>query len=461
MQLSNAPGKLTLPFANAGAKNTIPVASQIGITAGAASLTDGFPPLTRTPIAAGGVPPSGLDMNGILYALSATLRWANAGGGYVYDGTFATDSNIAGYPKGARVLRSDGAGYWLNTIDGNTVDPESVTVNQAQIAGWVPDLTNGVAAVTMTSANVTLTPLQYGKPIIVLSGTLTANLNLIFPNLAGEWTVINNCAGAFTVTVKTATGTGIVVTPGRTRIVWGNGTNVYSAVNESETPPQFDATTKLATMAALQLALGNYQAFTAFTTAGTSTLTAADAGKEIVLSGSLITANLVLPLLSTLPNGAAFLIKCEAYSSTWTIAPNATDGVALVVGSSAVSSLVIKRGDYALIVKGGTAWRVHGTISLAYGDSFAYSVGSNGYQKLPTGIIRQFGVVLTSAGATTAVTLPTSFPTACTGIRCTPSVTNAQFATVNGAGLSSFNIDCWNTAGARQASNVYWEAEGY
>ena len=88
MQLSNAPGKLLLPFANAGAKNTIPTASQIGITAGAASLTDGFPPLTRTPIAAGGVPPSGLDMNGILYALSAALRWAAAGGGYAYDAAF-------------------------------------------------------------------------------------------------------------------------------------------------------------------------------------------------------------------------------------------------------------------------------------------------------------------------------------------------------------------------------------
>ena len=120
MQLTNTPGKLVLPFANAGAKNTIPTASQIGITAGAASLTDGFPPLTRTPIAAGGVPPSGLDMNGILFQLSAILRWANAGGGYAYDSTFANDSNVNGYPKGARVMRSDGLGYWFNTVENNT-----------------------------------------------------------------------------------------------------------------------------------------------------------------------------------------------------------------------------------------------------------------------------------------------------------------------------------------------------
>lgn len=228
MQLINAPGKLVLPFAASGAKNTIPVASQIGIVAGAASLTDGFPPLTRTPLAAGGVPPSGLDMNGIIYELSAILRWANAGGGYVYDGTFAADSNVGGYPKGARVLRSDGLGYWFNTADNNTTDPEGAG---AVAAGWVPDFTTGISAVTMTNANVTLTPLQYGKPIIVISGLLTANLNLIFPSVAGEWTVINNTTGAFAVTCKTAAGTGIIVNS--TQVIVGNGTNVYSAVNDA------------------------------------------------------------------------------------------------------------------------------------------------------------------------------------------------------------------------------------
>lgn len=246
MQLINAPGKLVLPFANAGAKNSIPVASQIGITAGAASLTDGFPPLTRTPLAAGGTPPSGLDMNGIIYELSAILRWANAGAGYVYDGTFAADSNVGGYPKGARVLRSDGLGYWFNTTDNNTTDPEGAG---AVAAGWVPDFTNGAAAVTMTNANVTLTPLQWGKPIIVITGLLTGNLNLVFPNIVGEWLVVNSCTGAHTVTCKTAAGTGVVVTPGLCRIVYSDASNVAAVDTESTTPAQFDNSTKVATTA--------------------------------------------------------------------------------------------------------------------------------------------------------------------------------------------------------------------
>lgn len=228
MQLSNSPGKLVLPFASSGNKNAIPVNSQIGITPGAASLADGFPPLTMTPVAAGGVPPSGLDMNGILYEMSTILRWANAGGGYDYDSTFANDSHVGGYPKGARIMRSDGLGYWFNTVENNTTDPEAAG---AAAAGWVPDFTNGATSVAMASANVTLTPLQYGKPIIVITGTLTANLNLIFPTIVNEWTVINNTTGPYTITCKTAAGTGLVVNTAA--LIVGNGTNIQSAVTDA------------------------------------------------------------------------------------------------------------------------------------------------------------------------------------------------------------------------------------
>jgi hypothetical protein len=230
MNSTNAPAKVVLPFAAESAlKTTIPVLSQIGITPGAASYTDGFPPLTMTPLAAGGIPPSGQDMNGILNALSALNQWYSLGAGFPYDPTAASNANILGYPKGARVMRSDGTGYWLNTVDGNEVNPESVTTGAAASAGWVPDLTNGIASITMTSANVTLTPAQYGKPIITITGALTANLNLIFPSMAGAWIINNACTGGHTVTCKTAAGTGIAVSTGSAVYVFGDSVNIYSA----------------------------------------------------------------------------------------------------------------------------------------------------------------------------------------------------------------------------------------
>jgi hypothetical protein len=221
MLFSGLPTKLALAFAALGSKNAIPKASQIGITPGAASLTDGFPPLTRTALSAGGVPPSGADMNGILYELSAIARWANAGGGYPFDSAFATDASVGGYPKGARIARSDGLGYWFNTSDNNTTDPEGAG---AVAAGWVPDFTTGATLITMTNANVTLTALQYGKPIIVITGLLTANLNLIFPNFYQSWVVINRTTGAYTITAKTAAGAGVVVAT--SQLIVCDGTDV-------------------------------------------------------------------------------------------------------------------------------------------------------------------------------------------------------------------------------------------
>jgi hypothetical protein len=256
MQQSNAPAKLVLPFANSGAKNTIPVASQIGIVPGAASFTDGFPPLTRTPLVAGGVPPSGLDMNGIMYALAAIDRWSNAGARYYYDSTFATDSDVSGYPKGAVVLRTDGSGGWLNLVDDNETDPE------AGGAGWVPDYQYGITPVTMTSSNVTLTSLEAGKPIIIISGLLTTNLNLIFPLYLKKWTVVNNTTGSFTITAKTAAGTGVVVQQGQSNDIYGDGTDIKSGANVVDATTTVKGIVELATDAETQTGTDTVRAIT-------------------------------------------------------------------------------------------------------------------------------------------------------------------------------------------------------
>lgn len=133
MQLSSAPVQIQLPFANGdGSKtNPVPVPSQIGITPGAASFTDGFPPLCATPVNSGGIPPSKADMDGILFMLSNVDLWTSAGAGFPYSSVYQTA--IGGYPKGSRVLRANGFGYWFSTVDNNMTDPDTGG------AGWVPD----------------------------------------------------------------------------------------------------------------------------------------------------------------------------------------------------------------------------------------------------------------------------------------------------------------------------------
>lgn len=397
MQLINAPAKLVLPFANAGAKNTIPVASQIGIVAGAASLTDGFPPLTRTPLAAGGVPPSGLDMNGIIYELSAILRWANAGGGYVYDGTFAADSNVGGYPKGARVLRSDGLGYWFNTTDNNTTDPEGAG---AVAAGWVPDFTNGVAAVTMTNANVTLTALQYGKPIVVISGLLTSNLNLVFPTIAGEWTVINNTTGAFDITCKTAAGTGVIVRGAQ--LLVGDGTNIVAG--NLDAPAVLGALVG-ATSGSADAIIGTFAP--AFKTWINGVPMFVRAGQANATTTPTFSANGLTAKVITKGNGQALVAGDIQGSGHW---------LTLVYDSTVDKVVLQNPADVATTAQAQALsdnWNKITPLRLMEAFQGAnQSLAANGYQKLPGGLIIQWGTTATGAGGTVAVTFPIAFPNA-------------------------------------------------
>lgn len=127
MLLSSIPTKVQLPWgAGAGPAfiRPIPVPSQIGIQGGAASFTDGFPPLTFQPVGAGGIPPFGEDMNGILNQITAWNRWQAAGGPINYDSGF--QAVIGGYPNGAIVgsLVVPGT-LWRSTVDNNVTNPDA------------------------------------------------------------------------------------------------------------------------------------------------------------------------------------------------------------------------------------------------------------------------------------------------------------------------------------------------
>lgn len=214
---------MPLAFAANGTKNVIPEASQIGVTPGAASLNDGFPPLTFTPVAAGGVPPAGADFNGVLNLITASIRWAHGGGRYAFSSTFAADANVSGYPAGAMLMSADTLGAWLSLNDSNTDNPDTGAGTK-----WVPAHAYGVTAVTgLTNANVTLTPAQAAKSKITLAGTLTGNVQIILPTWLKDWVVTNNTTGAFTVTAKTAAGSGVAIPQdGSPTKITGDGTNI-------------------------------------------------------------------------------------------------------------------------------------------------------------------------------------------------------------------------------------------
>lgn len=134
-----APPSLVEAFAINGDKTIIPIPSQVPVSPELASFNDGFPPATRTPKAEGGIPPRGLDMNGILYMISAHTAWLAAGGGYAFNSAVVTVQG--GYAVGAVVRSSvDPAIYFYNTTNNNTNNPDSV------VTGWVPFSPIGIPA---------------------------------------------------------------------------------------------------------------------------------------------------------------------------------------------------------------------------------------------------------------------------------------------------------------------------
>lgn len=114
---------------------------------------------------------------------------------------------------------------------GDQVDSWAATVNQNSTD--IDDAIGGTEAITVTTADVTLTTAQTQKMRLSLSGALTGNRSVITPSgVGGFWLVTNNCTGGYTVTVKTSGGTGIPVQGGGlTTIVYSDGTNTLLADN--------------------------------------------------------------------------------------------------------------------------------------------------------------------------------------------------------------------------------------
>jgi hypothetical protein len=162
MLSSAVPTKFPIPWANGaggGFIRPIPVASQIGITPGAASLTDGFPPLTFDPSGSGGIAPFGQDANGIFNQITKWSQWQAAGGPIIYDSGFS--AAIGGYPKGAMLMSSVTPGLvWVSTAENNGTDPDGgspanwTTLAGASLAGDVtgPAGANVIANDVITAA---------------------------------------------------------------------------------------------------------------------------------------------------------------------------------------------------------------------------------------------------------------------------------------------------------------------
>lgn len=184
---------------------------------------------------------------------------------------------------------------------------------------------------------------------------------------------------------------------------------------------------------------------------GNKQLTASDMGKFVY--SSVGNATFTLPDATTVPAGSSVYLYSSASAGVLTVtSPN---GVFNGPGNNQNSgSLSYSAGVGNQFISSGTSWFVIGAGGIA-------SLSATGYQKLPSGLIEQWGIVTTSASADTTFTFPVAFPNAVVAIVFAAGNSGASIANGYGGTTTSVKVNNWTTAGARASASVTVRAIGY
>jgi len=190
--------------------------------------------------------PAGLF--GRKYTTTTGLTWGYYGGillvdgvlTSIADGTVALSASTTNYVEATRagVVSKNTTGFTAGQIPLYTVVTGASTITSYTDQRLTnPRRTGRLSKSVAGGSDVTLTAAEARNEILEFTGALTANINVIVPTVADQWTVYNNTTGAFTLKVKTAAGTGIFVLQGRRTLLYGDGTNVVLADSDPTQGP--------------------------------------------------------------------------------------------------------------------------------------------------------------------------------------------------------------------------------
>jgi hypothetical protein len=168
------------------------------------------------------------------------LTWGYYGGWlYKYDGSLAEVANgtlsLTASATNRVYLKLDGT---IGVVTGTTAAADELILLYAVVTG-VSTVTSYEdhrfaisqpwmvhrASVDVAAGNATVSGATRRAGYLTVTGALTVNRNVIVPN---DWHgyVYNNTSGAYTVTVKTSGGSGIVVAQTKRAKLFADGTNV-------------------------------------------------------------------------------------------------------------------------------------------------------------------------------------------------------------------------------------------
>lgn len=170
----------------------------------------------------------------------------------------------------------DQSGIWGQTTNNN-------------LGALVEQAIAGVVTINMLDTNYTLTNFngvtdEARNQVIVLTGTNTAQRNLIAPLVEKTYVVKNTTVGGFAVQIIGSSGTGVIIPNGVTTSVYCDGLNFYAANNG---------------------AAGNFTVNGNLAVTGATTLTGALGGSTATFSGAISSVSPAFTGVPTAPTAAA------------------------------------------------------------------------------------------------------------------------------------------------------------
>lgn len=294
-----------------------------------------------------------------------------------------------------------------NTIDGNSSSVFSQTQSGFILSDGVNWITIGKGiqntfAVTLLNLNVSggsnviETSAQAENIIQIFTGALTGNISVVVPSAVQLYFCSNQTTGNFTLEVKTASGTGVVVPQSTQNILYCDGTNVDNAYTATVSGAFALANGSVA------LPSLNFQnsISTGLFSPGTGLMSATASGTEVMRFGSnasainyfgVVATQAGTPLaigaigadtninISIVPKGNGY-VTC-GYMDATIIGANsaaAITGTTITASSSFIGNLI---GNVTGNLTGnvtGTATNVTGIVSLANGGTSANITASLG-----------------------------------------------------------------------------------
>jgi len=228
-----------------------------------------------------------------------------------------------------------------------------------------------------------------------------------------------------------------------------------------QTPAQFDNSTKVCTTAFAKSMGKSFGGILSI--AANSVLDAASAGKLVTVAGNGLT--ITLPSAAAFPAGTAITFLGFGWVSSSTIQRAGADAIYPNGVGGGINLFALNYGDnITLVSNGANTWYVADGNAMQglYSQSFRASLTGIGYQKLPSGLIMQWGFGQASAGTLT-VALPITFPiTNLMAVASSYGGATTMLATVNAMSTSQITIAAvTSTTGVAASGQVAWLAFGY